>query len=278
MGKEILSNNMNYAFQVEYQYCALKQERVDNRELLRIVNNENNKSIIETWGYEHVEALKCIDPINCSPMCFKTQYPGMVMGMGYPHQTGKTTGEIQVGFSFDYVTGAPYYPGSSLKGIIRSVFDQAVDNDLYLEYITDVLNEVSDRGTVTQENVKADISTCINAVFGHAHNADVTDGTGDIFYGAFVIESDKDIIGMDSITPHGTDPTKNPVPITMLRIMPDVTIAVMINVRENKKLEDTIFDCKTRKKLYQHIIEDFGMGAKRNVGYGSVVETVYTTK
>ena len=165
-----------------------------------------------------------------------------------------------------------------VKGIIRSVFDQAVGNDLYLEYITDVLNEVSDRGTVIQENVKADIGDCINNVFGHAHNAEVTDGTGDIFYGAFVIASDKDIIGMDSITPHGTDPTKNPIPITMLRIMPDVTIAVMINVRENKKLEDTIFDCKTRKKLYQHIIEDFGMGAKRNVGYGSVVETVYTTK
>ena len=73
MGKEILSNNMNYAFQVEYQYCALKQQCVDNRELLRIVNNENNKNIIKAWGYEHVEALKCIDPINCSPMCFKTQ-------------------------------------------------------------------------------------------------------------------------------------------------------------------------------------------------------------
>lgn len=264
------SKNMSYAFQVEYQnhlIDANENQNINkdiNKDILEVVNN--NIDEIKTWGNTHVKELTSSGK-NCKAMYFKIQYPGMLIGTGYPHQTGKMTGEIQVGFSFDYVTGAPYYPGSSLKGIIRDVFEQAVKNDLYLEYFKQVLGN---------ENLESrnKLTDSINHIFGQKNDEEMEGMIsvgGDIFYGAYVVGFDENIIGLDTITPHGTDLTKNPVPINMLRIMPDVTLAVVIDIIKDEELEKTIFNCDNRRKLYQRIIEDFGIGAKRNVGYGNVV-------
>ena len=51
-----------------------------------------------------------------------TTYPGMLVGTGYAHGTSESDNDIKIGFSFDYVTGQPYVPGSSVKGLLRCVF------------------------------------------------------------------------------------------------------------------------------------------------------------
>lgn len=50
-----------------------------------------------------------------------TTYPGLLIGMGNPHDA-KLDAAVKLGFSFDYVTGLPYLPGSSLKGICVPAF------------------------------------------------------------------------------------------------------------------------------------------------------------
>lgn len=54
----------------------------------------------------------------------ETTYPGLIAGLGYPHgKTGeKDESYIETGFSFDYATGVPVIPGSSVKGALRAAF------------------------------------------------------------------------------------------------------------------------------------------------------------
>lgn len=50
-----------------------------------------------------------------------TTYPGLLIGSGYTHGIG-AIGEFKIGFHFDYSTGLPLIPGSSVKGLLRSAF------------------------------------------------------------------------------------------------------------------------------------------------------------
>ena len=52
-----------------------------------------------------------------------TAYPGVLIGTGNPHEISMENA-IKCGFSFDYVTGLPYIPGSSIKGMLRSYFSK----------------------------------------------------------------------------------------------------------------------------------------------------------
>ncbi len=50
-----------------------------------------------------------------------TLYPGLVCGIGYEHEL-KIDKELKLGLSFDFTTGQPYIPGSSIKGVLRQAF------------------------------------------------------------------------------------------------------------------------------------------------------------
>jgi len=50
-----------------------------------------------------------------------TTNPGLLLGSGYAHGSG-LLGEMKIGFYFDHTTGLPVIPGSSIKGVLRSVF------------------------------------------------------------------------------------------------------------------------------------------------------------
>ncbi len=58
-----------------------------------------------------------------SPQGFslKLLYPGLLSGVGYTMGVGMV-GEFKIGFYFDHTTGMPVIPGSSIKGILRSIF------------------------------------------------------------------------------------------------------------------------------------------------------------
>ena len=60
-----------------------------------------------------------------------TTYPGLLIGSGYIHEIGSTNieNELKLGFFFDHTTGLPIIPASSVKGLLRSAFKKAVDND-----------------------------------------------------------------------------------------------------------------------------------------------------
>ncbi|MEO1808061.1 MAG: type III-B CRISPR module RAMP protein Cmr6, partial [Bacteroidota bacterium] len=62
---------------------------------------------------------------NVEAIQLMTTYPGLATGTGLMHETG-SKGESKLGFSFDYSTGIPCIPGSSVKGNLRAVFPQEV--------------------------------------------------------------------------------------------------------------------------------------------------------
>jgi len=64
-----------------------------------------------------------------NPACNKTlelvtTYPGLLIGSGYDHEAG-LFGVLKLGFFFDHATGLPIIPGSSVKGVLRSVFSNS---------------------------------------------------------------------------------------------------------------------------------------------------------
>src|SRR5690606_22651360 len=73
-------------------------------------------------------------------------YPGLIIGTGVAHETG-LKGEMKLGLSFDYTTGLPYIPGSSVKGILRSVFPGSFSKadqefkESRIAYIRDILDD-----------------------------------------------------------------------------------------------------------------------------------------
>lgn len=67
---------------------------------------------------------------------FLTTYPGLIAGTGYTHETG-TKDEFKLGFFFDHTTGLPVIPGSSVKGVLRSIFPQCPvkrDDELKIDF------------------------------------------------------------------------------------------------------------------------------------------------
>lgn len=74
-----------------------------------------------------------------------TSYPGLITGIGVSHQTtlkwmdqNDQIPEFKLGITFDYTTGLPIIPGSSIKGVLRSFFPVMNQNkfcDCYEEKI-----------------------------------------------------------------------------------------------------------------------------------------------
>ncbi len=75
----------------------------------------------------------------------KTTYPGLLIGSGYQHES-HGMGEFKIGFFFDYSTGLPQIPGSSVKGVLRSLFPNEKDSSEVKEgkciYINDTLSNI----------------------------------------------------------------------------------------------------------------------------------------
>ena len=64
-----------------------------------------------------------IDQPGSNSFELKSVYPGVITGIGMKHETG-IKGELKLGLYFDYSSGMPCIPASSVKGALRSSFPQ----------------------------------------------------------------------------------------------------------------------------------------------------------
>lgn len=212
---------------------------------------KKSKRLVDSKFYKEDYKPVCED-IASERFMLKTAYPGLLVGTGYAHGVDSEI-DTKVGFSFDYVTGQPYIPGSSVKGLLRSYFKHE-------EVITALLGDSG-----------IDVKALEKSIFGTQDEA--SDDGVDIFFDAVIRHGDEKgrVMGYDAITPHGEDLTKNPVPIRIIKILPNVVFEFSF------RLQDSVIGEKTttkqqKQKLFEEILRYFGIGAKTNVGYGVLEE------
>lgn len=193
-----------------------------------------NQQIFST-RFDHAKDYES-SAIATQTLVLQTTYPGMLIGTGNAHGSQKSDNDINMGFSFDYVSGQPYIPGSSVKGILRSHFKN------HPEVVSDLLGN-SDINVAMLEK-------------------EIFDGN-DVFLDAVVFDGDEYglLMGKDYITPHAS-PIKNPVPIFMIKILPDVRFEFRFILRNG------LVSAEEKEALFCQLLTLFGVGAKTNVGYG----------
>lgn len=187
----------------------------------------------------------------------ETNYPGAMIGIGYAHGSGMdgANDDIKCGFSFDYVSGLPYLPGSSVKGILRNAF--RICPEAVKEFL---------KSKDAFKGKDFDCRKLEDAIFG---DKDHEDGD-DIFFDAVIVRGGKDgrFLGSEYITPHPS-PFKNPVPIRMIKLIPNVIFEFRFLLQDTKIGENTITQ-DDKSGLFTSLLELMGIGAKTNVGYGAM--------
>jgi len=189
----------------------------------------------------------------------KTTYPGLIIGAGYTHPALKE-GDFQLGFYFDHTTGMPVIPGSTVKGILKSVFPKKGEADEIkrekLKYFNGLIKQITGKDTLLNDN-----------------NCGKLFEKGNIFFDAFIsaIPDNGRVFAEDYITPH-KNIFKNPIPIRFLKIAPDVTFTFQFKLKDGCFKNSQKISSNEKLKLFKQILLDFGIGAKRNVGYGNLIE------
>lgn len=199
-------------------------------------------------------------------LTFRTLYPGLIIGLGLSHGT-PTEGDLKCGFQFDYATGLPIIPGSSVKGVLRSVFPnpdgKADERDKQkARYIARLLCK---RGIeLKEEKMLPTVRQLARQIFEHD---DANRHGTDVFMDAILTgPAQGRFLADDYLTPH--DGYKNPVPIQFLKVLPNIEFTFFFKLTAFKIGENKV----DKLDLFCHILEDVGIGAKTNVGYGHLIK------
>ncbi len=255
-----MKGNQHYEFWVSY-YDELQSKGKLTEDAVKTANKEITECCWE-------EGTRFI-PLQEQTLCFKVLYPGLLVGIGNIHTSQTVDGEIGLGFTLDSVTGLPFIPGSSIKGVLRSAFLSNRD------YIAECL-----KTTLSAEQIEA----LELDIFGNYHpyafydKSIIDEGSGkDIFLDAYPIRADREnhLLGIESITPHLADTPEMegltaPIPLILLKIMPGVVIQFRFLLKDSKLNDDIIITAAEKMALFQTILCDLGVGAKTNVGFGSL--------
>ncbi len=170
----------------------------------------------------------------------------LLFGVGYSHP-------LEIGFTFDWTTGLPIIPGSSLKGVARSF---ASDNKQQCD-VDDAL---------------------IDKIFGpkdSEHAGQI------IFLPAYpCLTDEQEFLDLDVMTPHYApyyqDPQNNPpadwyspVPLHFLTVPAGIKYCFRLADRLNLGWKETDSDLlKKAKQLLSSALKEQGVGAKTSVDYG----------
>ncbi len=246
--KKVNNGNLGYLF--NHRYYA-ETSNIDFKKLDSEANEKyfkaKNKEICG-YNMESFEFERCGNTI----ISLTTQYPGLVLGLGYGHGI-RALGEFKLGFSFDYTSGLPIIPASTIKGMLRSAFPckKIHKNPTFTnektQYIRQIIGDESINIEVLEKEIFEGKDVFFDAIIDKKHNG-------------------KRIVGDDSITPHGSNPLRNPTPLLFLKILPNITIHF------DFELYDGLLEINQKKALFKEIITDLGIGAKTNVGYGRLIE------
>ena len=198
----------------------------------------------------HLTIANPIGTEECSSFRAKILYPGLVTGVGLEHNSKNIKGGYNLGMHFDYTWGMPVVYGSSVKGVVREHFKEFYE------------------GEMDKQKLEEDIFS------GKVGNENKSIYHRDIFFDAVITKpyesnNKKHLLEDDSITPHGDNPLKNPLPITMLKIAPGCEIEFRFRLVDSV-VDGKVFKKEDKLKLFENILKTVGVGAKTNVGYGQL--------
>ncbi|MDM8269883.1 type III-B CRISPR module RAMP protein Cmr6 [Barnesiella viscericola] len=225
-----------------------------NKHLLASANRKYLKAAQEIYLSSHL-------PVNHS-FCLDVRYPGLVTGVGISHEA-KVEGEFKLGLHLDYTTGLPVIYGSSVKGVLRSAFREENLLDILPILAPNLKNELE---PIQRKMQSKPLKAWADAIFGDDDDRDSRSPyERDIFFDAIVVNTNSRdrFLAADSITPHGSDPLKNPVPLTFVRIASGCKIEFRFRLTDSDSLT-----ANEKETLFKAILIAFGIGAKTNVGYG----------
>jgi len=217
-----------------------------------------------------------------------TIYPGLLIGSGYHHESGAMN-ELKLGFFFDHTLGLPVIPGSSIKGVIRSLFS----GENGAEIILDIWNDARKNANAIPQNLRnewekieatfdeglssSNVAAIEFEIFGSRVKTDEGLKGKDIFYDAMpvILEDSRGqriepehFLVNDFITPHinrenrSLDAFTDPTPLQFLKVGPEVAF------RFQFELTDGVISKEKKIALFRQILLQLGVGAKTNVGYG----------
>lgn len=230
--------NLNLLYNKNYYVFVDKDGKISaDNEHIKNVNNE-----LVNYQFDSKDYLQSASN-NINSFVLHTTYPGTLVGLGNLHSYSSTDA-VKLGFTFDYVTGQPYIPGSTVKGIIRSAFKEKEIQQIFKKRIGISLSE-NDLIKMLFENVNV------------------------VFYDAVLSKDNAGakILDFDYITPHKKK-TKDPKPIQFLKIRPNIGIEFRF---EFCSLPEGLSE-STVLELFKEILLIVGVGAKASVGYGNLIE------
>ena len=246
---------------IDFSYLTIKDGKVSDSD--KKIIDGSNKSLCER---NLLEPIPRPDGVTHHPK-FKVLYPGLATGVGIGHEA-KIEGEFKLGMHFDWTYGMPVVYGSSVKGVLRSYFE-----DFYKPK------------TESKKEQEEEVDKLIVDIFGedeklkkkgYKNKKSIYDR--DIFFDAVIVET-KDskgrILCPDSITPHLQGPLKNPIPITFMKIAPGCVMEFRFKLVDSViKLKDSdnplVLKAEEKLETFKEILTTVGIGAKTNVGYGQL--------
>ena len=224
----------------------------------------------------NTDVLEVLRYADYSVVNMRVQAPGLLIGSGLAHGLPGSEEDVKTGLQFDYTSGLPVIPGSSVKGVIRSAFptikeDKEQSNEAdseKLNYIKSLIADIPEFSALGLED--KDILELGNQMFNH----------GDIFADALLVgygtrtkqqSPVNQVLAEDYITPHTGGPLAQPIPIKIVKVAPGVTFAFCFKFNETK-IGAKVVSASMKKALCAAILQDLGVGAKTNVGYGVLKE------
>lgn len=274
------------------QPAKKSDERKGNDEKNEKEFRKKNKRLTQTRHVSPFAMPTEMHAYGVNEIRLRVQNPGLLPGIGYPHEVGYP-GEFKLGFGFDHVTGLPALPGSSVKGVLRSVFPQ-LKFDLQnprtfdkpdakqrqkAKFIFGLLERL---GVENLALYKPKVQEFIHALELSVFCGWETNGfflpdkkiarrpmaKHDIFMDALPVQFQEDqLLGRDALTPHGADPLKNPIPLPFVKVVPGVVFGFCFKLTDSV-IGDTIITARQKQRLFTEILCTVGAGAKTNVGYG----------
>lgn len=187
----------------------------------------------------------------------------LIVGLGLPHP-------VETGFLFDRMTGSPYLPGSSVKGLLRAAARLAAAEELDIP-------GASDAGPYFKQH--------LDRLFGPELGTGVAPARGElVLYDAFPEAWPR--LELDVLTPHQGDyygstaavpaDWHQPIPVPFLSVAPGTQLSFFTRALAREP-DQASRDLRHAHAVLCAALDWLGAGAKTSAGYGTFEAPAGTT-